>query len=900
MGLRILTWVTLALSTYFFLIRPLLRRVTNNQVALYLEENEPSLEHSVVSALDQGKDASPDLAQRVVQVALERTKKVAYGRRVEQSKLYRFAGALTGIVLLALSSALLGPEHLRHGLSALLLPAVDAAEVNPYAISVMPGDVTIPRNSDQIVEAKLAGFDAPEASIFMRSTSAQSFRRLSMLPGLEGGYEVMLVAVAEETEYFIESTGVRSATFTIEVADLPYVGRMGLTYYYPSYTGLPERTIEDGGDVVALPGTVVELRIDPTMPTPLGQLLLDNEPAGELTRQDDGSFVTRFTVGTNDFYSIELARENGEFVPASPEYTIDVLTDQDPSLRFSQPGRDESASPIEEVYVEVNATDDYGIRDVQLVYSVNAGPEDTVAIFDTGGPPLPEISAGHTLYLEEWQLEPGDLVSYYAIAQDNRTGTANRPVTSDIFFLNIRPFERAYRQGEQGGCGGGGQQPEEVLSELQRQVISATFNLIRQRDSYEPGEFSENVVSVQLSQARLREKVGTLLQRMANRGLTQTDPGFRDVSAVLPLAVEAMTKAESDLGDEELRDALPDEQEALRYLQQAEETYERYVTQQQQGGGGGGGGSQQAAEDLADLFELELDKLQNQYETVQRGQREQADNQVDELLEQLQELARRQEQEAERQRRRAMQSQQGSQGGGQGQRTLADETEEAARQLQRLAREMNNQQLEETARDLQQAAEAMRQSAAQSGSLGSSQASSALQRLEEAQRQLEEARSERAQRDAEAAMEQVAELQRQQREMVGDVRSLPTERGLQRTQEIEQLREQKDQMHEAVQNLERELDRAASSGRADNPEAARNLQEASNLIRESKLKEALQYSRGTIEQWDPQSAVTMELNIEGYLQDLQDQLEQAREVASDVEPDPQEEALDQAPDLVPS
>jgi hypothetical protein len=101
MGLRILTWVTLALSTYFFLIRPLLRRVTNNQVALYLEENEPSLEHSVVSALDQGKDASPDLAQRVVQVALERTKKVAYGRRVEQSKLYRFAGALTGIVLLA-------------------------------------------------------------------------------------------------------------------------------------------------------------------------------------------------------------------------------------------------------------------------------------------------------------------------------------------------------------------------------------------------------------------------------------------------------------------------------------------------------------------------------------------------------------------------------------------------------------------------------------------------------------------------------------------------------------------------------------------------------------------------------------------------------------------------------
>ena len=233
-----------------------------------------------------------------------------------------------------------------------------------------------------------------------------------------------------------------------------------------------------------------------------------------------------------------------------------------------------------------------------------------------------------------------------------------------MFFLSVRPFERAYRQAEQqgGGGGGGGQQEETALSEMQRQVISATFNLIRQEDSYGPGEFSENVVSVSLAQARLKEQVGTLLQRMQNLGLTQTDPGFRDVSAILPKAVEAMAKAEEDLAAQELRDALPDEQTALRFLQQAEETYERYVQQEQNQQGGGGGAGQQAAEDLADLFELELDKLKNQYETVRRGQQQESDSEVDELIEQLKELARRQEQEAERQRRRA-QAQQGSAGG---------------------------------------------------------------------------------------------------------------------------------------------------------------------------------------------------------------------------------------------
>ena len=79
-------------------------------------------------------------------------------------------------------------------------------------------------------------------------------------------------------------------------------------------------------------------------------------------------------------------------------------------------------------------------------------------------------------------------------------------------------------------------------------------------------------------------------------------------------------------------------------------------------------------EDLADLFELELDKLANQYEMQQRAEQQGGDQQVDELAEKLKELARRQQQEAERQRRHG-----GASGGGGGggsdelQRQLAQE-----------------------------------------------------------------------------------------------------------------------------------------------------------------------------------------------------------------------------------
>ena len=65
--LRVLTWGTLALTTIWFIVRPLLRRVTDEQVALYLEEHEPALEHAVVSALDADNASfSPALREQLV------------------------------------------------------------------------------------------------------------------------------------------------------------------------------------------------------------------------------------------------------------------------------------------------------------------------------------------------------------------------------------------------------------------------------------------------------------------------------------------------------------------------------------------------------------------------------------------------------------------------------------------------------------------------------------------------------------------------------------------------------------------------------------------------------------------------------------------------------------------
>ena len=55
---RLLTYAAIAGLGWRFLVRPLARRVSDDQVALYLEEHEPSLEGTVVSAVDAGAESS--------------------------------------------------------------------------------------------------------------------------------------------------------------------------------------------------------------------------------------------------------------------------------------------------------------------------------------------------------------------------------------------------------------------------------------------------------------------------------------------------------------------------------------------------------------------------------------------------------------------------------------------------------------------------------------------------------------------------------------------------------------------------------------------------------------------------------------------------------------------------
>ena len=104
---RIVLAAVIAGLVAYLLVRPLLRRVRDEQVAMYLEEHEPTLQASIISAIEAARDSSTPhsqaLVRKLVEEAIQKARAIQYGKRVEQRPVRRYAAIIaTGVVVLAI------------------------------------------------------------------------------------------------------------------------------------------------------------------------------------------------------------------------------------------------------------------------------------------------------------------------------------------------------------------------------------------------------------------------------------------------------------------------------------------------------------------------------------------------------------------------------------------------------------------------------------------------------------------------------------------------------------------------------------------------------------------------------------------------------------------------------
>ena len=936
--LRIAALLTCLATLYFALLRPLLKRITDTRLARLIEERSPGVEDRLVTAVEfsDGNSAhiSPAIVNRLYRDADSVSASVDVRNVIRRSRLLTYGGAALASLVLFAGVLKWGPREISEGVAQLVTPTALASAPNAMSIKVKPGTARVPKGSDQDILATLVNFDSQKVTVFARPLgSKEDFQGQAMEPAkARSDFRFSIFNIQDSVEYFVESNTIRSEVYKLNVVDLPFVKQLDLTLNFPAFTNLPTRTVEDGGDIAALKGTVATITAKLSGKVRAARLVFADGKKSEM-RVQGSDFVGELTVGGDTTYYIELVSNDGEAYRGSNEYDITVLSDQPPVISFDKPGRDKKATNLEEVFTQARAEDDYGVVGMDLHFSVNGGDEKTVNLQQLTRESARSLSGAYTFFLEEYNLKPGDFISYYAKARD-----ASNEATSDIYFIEVKPFEMEYKQSQQqqgGGGGGGGDQDQNALSRRQKDLIAATHRLIREGEKYTAQERKDGYEAVAAGQEKLRTDTLEFLDRMGRRlGDVDGQKQVAEMAENLRQAAKEMEGAPPPLRKEAGKDALPPEQRALQKLLAADAIFREVQVAFGNQSGEGGSGGQREQQELAGLFDLELDKMKNQYETVQRAQQQQAEQQKSEAERRLEELARRQQQALEEQRRRAQQAANGGGGGGnqRQQQELIDEARKAARELERLSRERRDPQMQELSRQLNQTADEMQKAQASSRTNSSdaiAQNERALERLRQAQERLQQMNGAAGQRGGQSGssgrQQQISDLRQRaaqaasrQREIAKDMESL-ARRGGQNAQDEssrkarEQLAERKDTLADTVNNLQQDIEqsaRALGGGQGQGQQrAARQLKDAadglardrvSERIREGKqaLQNSQQGQSGQQGQQGQQGARgSDERAIERSLNNLSERLQAAEQSARGANGSSAEENLDRTRQL---
>jgi hypothetical protein len=229
----------------------------------------------------------------------------------------------------------------------------------------------------------------------------------------------------------------------------PIVGDLRVTLAFPAYTGLGTRVVDGlSGQLLILPGTNVAVEAQALVPTRGAAELAVSEDGrapemrpvevsgqslkASFTMKRAGSF--RFVLGGGLRRLREPQAHRVEIDPDRPP-RVDLYTPGDP-LEVAGPRRVELAYSID---------DDYGLHDVDLVWSVGESAETRKKVL---APKDGQRAASGRFEwdLGELDLQPGAHVAYHLEARDNDDVSGPNVGRSRTFYLSMSsPHEKRER-----------------------------------------------------------------------------------------------------------------------------------------------------------------------------------------------------------------------------------------------------------------------------------------------------------------------------------------------------------------------------------------------------------------------------------------------------------------------
>ena len=934
---------------YKYLIQPLRASLTPRDVALNVERNHPDLEDRLVSAIEFGNRESADpieahMLQRLLEDTVARVKGINFKATIDHSQTRKHVGIAALVIVGCVILSLLFPTEIHTSLLRVLVPWEKTDPVLTTRLTVEPGNARILRGKSLPIHVTVTGKSAEKvvltygdigaqqpATSEVNKDEQQSETVINMLqnPGDKRGFAYEIFNIDADMEYSVVANEATSERYTVEVFEMPKVTEISVAYTYPDYTGLKSVVQTGTGDIRAVVGTQAEIKLITnkaiqTASIAISQKSVSNQQPdltadlysadSQMVISNGNTLTTPIDVVEDGSYAIQLLCIDGFNNEIPIEYMIKAIPDAVPEVVIKEPGRDVKATKLDEVEIIAEATDDYGVAELKLMYRLGSGElqelvmesskevvgfrQSSVSVSNESLLPESQYAEGaYTFYLEEFDVEPGDIISYYAHATDNNTRTGPGEASSEIYFIEIRPFNEDFHEGESEG------QPGEAEPNPLLDVISSQKEIIRETSKHIHTKPAAVTEAYQAAVRKTGEKQNELKDK-TQRVVDEFSAAMQGESAVTPEilmnledAIDKMGEASDSLNAVRPDEAIPPEQEALELLIKVSLEIPKVLMQMRN-----------SNPQLAENLELEMEELQNELENQQNELDAEMQEQTQEMLEQAQEMLGEQQglsQQSQQLGREDQPSPSEMQQNSQQQGQLAQQAQRMAQQLdtmQQGGQGTQGQRLNQAGQAMQQAGEQMDEAAQgmqqEEPQLSAAKGQKAEERLQEAIEQLEKVAAEYTDAALDRASQQLQELteaqsdvQQQTQELRG--RSQQSEMRPEDFRKASELANQQRELQRNLETLERTLRNIQEQLAPDNPEASQNVADATRRLAEEQTTGDMATAQRALQWRSFRAADQNQQEVLDTLEQTQGDLQQARANMANTEEEQLEAALEQ-------
>ncbi|MFH1743325.1 MAG: hypothetical protein ABIH23_30330 [bacterium] len=462
---RVLALVFFVVSTIYLVLklsRSFVRHLSYSQVANYIESRVP-LEQQLVTAVeyreqDQNYPYSRALADYLVGQVDRACADLDFQSTISKWRAYLFSALVfCGTVfatLFILNNMILFSRYMQRLIQPLAtiepLPATRLESVSKDLI-VAP-DKTVTLAAEIRGRVPDAGNLILEASPTINPTGAQNAKETENIPVYPSRTEDSPPQLQKdlsfspgEYRYRFEAGEAMSSWHHIAVVTPPMIASLKAEITLPGTTKKPKLTQEiENNRLRVYRDAHVKVTAKTTAPIDVATLTGINGEPLEATLKTLSSFSFEFDALEEGVIRFQLTNADGLTNSKLPGLQVVLQEDQPPSIELNSPGGDYVAANVASIPITFTVQDDCGLDSGKIVIQV-AGLEPLSLPFriERG---VQRATYTYVLELEEYDLNAGDSVLYYAEATDVNSGMKAEAstCTTDIYLIEIRPYRQIW------------------------------------------------------------------------------------------------------------------------------------------------------------------------------------------------------------------------------------------------------------------------------------------------------------------------------------------------------------------------------------------------------------------------------------------------------------------------